>query len=70
MDDSQDSAETAGGNNNESNATDKEDCTGFNSEDEYDDQGMIKKRHLPDEEWQKVYYIYDDFYHINNIINT
>lgn len=33
----------------------KEDCTGFNSEDEYDDQGLIKDRNLPDEEWQKVF---------------
>ncbi|RZC32319.1 OTU domain-containing protein 5-A, partial [Asbolus verrucosus] len=40
-------------NNNEPNTVDKEDCTGFNSEDEYDDQGLIKDRNLPDEEWQK-----------------
>lgn len=42
-------------NNNENGITlkDKEDCTGFNSEDEYDDQGLIKNRNLPDEEWQK-----------------
>lgn len=41
-------------NNNDNNTTDKEqDCTGFNSEDEYDDQGLIKNRNLPDEEWQK-----------------
>ncbi|XP_018573122.1 OTU domain-containing protein 5-B isoform X1 [Anoplophora glabripennis] len=30
----------------------KEDCTGFNSEDEYD-ESVIKDRHLTDEEWQK-----------------
>jgi hypothetical protein len=41
-------------NNNESGTVVKEDCTGFNSEDEYDDQGLIKERNLPDEEWQKV----------------
>ncbi|XP_068916605.1 OTU domain-containing protein 5-B [Tenebrio molitor] len=40
-------------NNNESGTVVKEDCTGFNSEDEYDDQGLIKERNLPDEEWQK-----------------
>lgn len=31
----------------------KEDCTGFNSEDEYD-ESVIKDRHLTDEEWQNV----------------
>lgn len=30
----------------------QEDCTGFNSEDEYDSQGVIKDQNLTDEEWQ------------------
>lgn len=38
-------------NNNE--IVNKEDCTGFNSEDEYD-ESYFKDRHLTDEEWQKV----------------
>ncbi|KAJ8934889.1 hypothetical protein NQ314_013169 [Rhamnusium bicolor] len=41
--------ETQCNNNEEVN---KEDCTGFNSEDEYD-ESVIKDRHLTDEEWQK-----------------
>ncbi|XP_019866106.1 OTU domain-containing protein 5-B isoform X2 [Aethina tumida] len=42
-------------NNNE--VVKKEDCTGFNSEDEYDER-IIKDRLLTDEEWQKR----DDFF--------
>lgn len=34
------------------NALSQEDCTGFNSEDEYDCQGVIKDHNLTDEEWQ------------------
>lgn len=30
----------------------QEDCSGFNSEDEYDSQGVIKDHNLTDEEWQ------------------
>lgn len=30
----------------------QEDCSGFNSEDEYDCQGVIKDHNLTDEEWQ------------------
>lgn len=42
-------------NNNKSiiNVEVKEDATGFNSEDEYDDSS-VKDRVLTDEEWQKV----------------
>ncbi|XP_044257167.1 OTU domain-containing protein 5-B [Tribolium madens] len=40
-------------NNNEPGTANKEDYTGFNSEDEYDDQGLLKERNIPDEEWQK-----------------
>ncbi|CAG9816601.1 unnamed protein product [Phaedon cochleariae] len=43
------STETSG-NNNEKEI--KEDCTGFNSEDEYD-ESYFKDRHLTAEEWQK-----------------
>lgn len=32
----------------------QEDCTGFNSEDEYDCHNVVKDRLLTDEEWQAV----------------
>lgn len=35
----------------------QEDCSGFNSEDEYDCQNVIKNRHLTDEEWQAVSFL-------------
>lgn len=42
---------------NDNESVNKEDCSGFNSEDEYDER-VIKDRHLTDEEWQKR----DDFF--------
>lgn len=47
---------------NENILNKKEDCTGFNSEDEYDDRLISQQSSISSEEWQKVSGIFQQNY--------